>query len=171
MRLRGAWSDVLIVAAGIALLLAAPQQHVSAGHNPDYCNLVLGTASSETLSGSAACEDLWARAGNDVVNSGGGDDDAHGEDGADLVRGQGAADWLWGGPHNDELHGGDGNHDLTQDNTSNDSDDHCGGAGSDIIDTSDGDGNDEAWTTSSEADVASSDFDDDFHIGVNCPFS
>lgn len=170
MTIRVPGLGMFVAAAAIALVLAGPHQRVSAGHNPDYCNLIIGTASSETLSGSSACEDLWARGGNDVVNSGGSEDDAHGEEGSDLVRGHGYYDWLWGGPHNDRLHGGDGD-DLTQDNTTNDSDEHCGGAGWDIFDLSDGDGNDQAWTTSSEADAAYSDWDDDFHIGVNCPFS
>jgi len=143
-----------------------------ATHNSASCGTINGTNNSETVDGTSGCEDIFAKDGSDTVHGFDGLDDVHGENGHDLVYGGGAADWPYGGDGNDRLDGGDGD-DIVHDNEQTDTDDLCGGAGSDGLDAADHDSNDDYYYAPS-VDVVTHEYpgtpDDNFKANINCPF-
>ncbi|KPB86565.1 Calcium binding hemolysin protein [Pseudomonas syringae pv. maculicola] len=86
-----------------------------------------GSDSDETLSGTSGNDVISAGAGDDTVNGGSGNDTLSGGAGADMLNGDAGNDLLQGGASNDTLYGGDGNDVLD------------GGAGNDQLNGGDGD--------------------------------
>ncbi|WP_122290019.1 calcium-binding protein [Pseudomonas savastanoi] len=86
-----------------------------------------GSDSDETLSGTSGNDVISAGAGDDTVNGGSGNDTLSGGAGADTLNGDAGNDLLQGGAGNDTLYGGDGNDVLD------------GGAGNDQLNGGDGD--------------------------------
>ena len=64
---------------------------------------------SETITGTAYDDVIYADGGNDTVNAGSGNDAIYGGNGNDTLNGQGDNDTLVGGKGNDSLDGGSGN--------------------------------------------------------------
>ena len=64
---------------------------------------------SETITGTAYDDVIYANGGNDTVNAGSGNDAIYGGNGNDTLNGQGDNDTLVGGKGNDSLDGGSGN--------------------------------------------------------------
>ena len=64
---------------------------------------------SETITGTAYDDVIYANDGNDTVNAGSGNDTIYGGNGNDTLNGQGDNDTLVGGKGNDSLDGGSGN--------------------------------------------------------------
>jgi Ca2+-binding RTX toxin-like protein len=72
-------------------------------------NTRVGTASAETLNGSAGSDLLHGAAGNDTIDGGAGQDLVYGGEGNDTVRGGLGNDYVFGNEGDDQLFGGDGN--------------------------------------------------------------
>ncbi|WP_122257040.1 calcium-binding protein [Pseudomonas syringae] len=86
-----------------------------------------GSDSDETLSGTSGNDVINAGAGDDTVNGGSGNDTLFGGAGADALNGDSGNDLLQGGTGNDTLYGGEGNDVLD------------GGVGNDQLNGGDGD--------------------------------
>lgn len=71
----------------------------------DY-NLIIGTASSETLEGTDGADFIFGDNGNDIINALGGADCVDAGDGNDIVNGDNGADVILGGEGNDIIDGG-----------------------------------------------------------------
>ncbi|PJR09114.1 peroxidase family protein [Sinorhizobium meliloti] len=111
-------------------------------------DVLVGTASAETIMALDGHDNVVAAAGADVVNGGDGDDFLSGEAGRDVMFGGDGDDNMLGGSDGDMLYGDAGNdrvfaddgNDLVDAGTGNDT--VYGGAGDDVIVASSGDGND-----------------------------
>jgi Ca2+-binding RTX toxin-like protein len=102
-----------------------------------YAAHKIGSASDDTLTGTAWSEWIDGRVGNDSLKGGGGDDSIDGGEGRDYISGDTGNDYLRGGGGNDSLVGGLGEDTLTG-NSGNDK--LLGGADNDTL--SGGTGND-----------------------------
>ncbi|HEY5957566.1 MAG TPA: hypothetical protein VIV60_13465 [Polyangiaceae bacterium] len=108
--------------------------HVGPGDTAACCpvgtNVILGTASNDTINGTANADCILGRGGQDRINGQGGDDLISAGDGDDIVSGGSGNDRIFGGTGQDNLGGNDGN-DLI---AGGEGDDQCfGGAGDDSI--------------------------------------
>ena len=106
---------------------------------PGTGNLILGTESAETRSGTPARDVMFGRAGNDVLTALRGNDCLYGEGGSDRLAGGNGADRLFGGAGADRLAGGGGDDRLFGDagndtlNGGAGADRVSGGAGADVV--------------------------------------
>ncbi|MEH7876849.1 peroxidase family protein [Rhizobium laguerreae] len=100
---------------------------------------IAGTAAADVLLGTASGETIAAFGGNDVAIGGAGADIMRGDDGDDFLNAEAGNDLVFGGAGNDDVLGGDGNDMLYGDAGS---DRIFGDAGNDMFQT--GTGNDTA---------------------------
>jgi hypothetical protein len=126
---------------------------------PDDCpagttNVIIGDATSETLTGTGGLDCIFGLggddtidglasndyicggSGNDIINGSGGFDTIYGEDGIDTINGGPGADIIFGGIGDDVLNGG-GNNDTIDGEVGNDT--INGGGGNDVLAGGDGD--------------------------------
>ena len=116
----------------------------------------IGSPRSDTMTGTAAANDLWGGCGDDVISGAGGNDGLNGDDQDDVVNGDSGDDKLIGGRGDDALHGGEAGQDIVSyDGTAGGVQVHLGAG------TASGDGED--GITSAEVVVGSP--DDDMLVG------
>ncbi|MEB3253940.1 MAG: hypothetical protein VKI93_04410 [Synechococcus sp.] len=71
-----------------------------------------GSASNDTIYGSALADEVWEKNGHDWIDGGDGEDSIDGGNQKDTIYGGDGNDYLHGRGHNDTLYGGDGNDTL-----------------------------------------------------------
>lgn len=106
----------VVVAMGMAVLLASGVALAANIRGTDGADKINGTADADSLDGMAGDDTISGLAGSDKIDGGGGNDKLYGvddkgtaESGDDTIRGGFGTDTIWGGPGADTLEGGAGN--------------------------------------------------------------
>lgn len=106
---------------------------------PRAGNVIIGSAASDTRTGTPTTDIIFGLAGNDVLRAAGGDDCLYGSAGDDRLFGGAGADRLFGGSGADRVFGGRGNDRLRGDagadrlSDKRGTDHFSGGGGNDVI--------------------------------------
>ena len=91
---------------------------------------IVGTDSSDVISGTGEADEIWGMAGHDLISGKGGDDEIRGGEGSDALFGGGGNDALFGDAGSDLMWGGGGSDVL---NGGADQDYLSGGGGDDTL--------------------------------------
>lgn len=164
---RSRWLRRGLAICSVLVLLLMP--------GPAYADLILGDDNNNpNLQGTSGNDEIYGFDGADVAHAKAGNDDVHMGAGNDEGYGGDNADHVWGGvsggccSHGDWLLGGSGQ-DTLEDDQSSDFDLVCGEANDDVIDVSDGDGQDSGYGGGGSDAISQDGGDNVLQGDANCP--